>query len=33
LQHKVNETLDAHVKGLVQLRNPKGAPPEHLAFI
>jgi MoaA/NifB/PqqE/SkfB family radical SAM enzyme len=33
LQHKVNETLDAHVKGLVQLRNPNGAAPEHLAFI
>ena len=26
-------TLDAHVKGLVQLRNPNGAQPEHLAFI
>ena len=33
LQHKVNETLDAHVKGLVQLRLPSGQKPEHLAFI
>ncbi len=33
LQHKVNETLDAHVKGLVQLRRPSGAQPDHLAFV
>ena len=33
LQHKVNETLDAHMKGLVQLRAARGAPPEHLNFV
>ena len=33
LQHKVNEVLDAHQKGLVQLRRPEGAPPQHLSFI
>lgn len=33
LQHKVNEVLDAHSKGLVQLSTPSGAPPQHLAFV
>ena len=33
LQHKVNEVLDAHQKGLVELRRPSGAAPPHLAFI
>ena len=33
LQHKVNETLDAEVKGLVQLRRPDQPEPQHLAFI
>ena len=33
LQHKVNETLDAHKKGLITLRTPEGPLPEHLAFI
>jgi len=33
LQHKVNEALDAHKKGQIDLRPPKGAPPEHLNFI
>jgi len=33
LQHKVNETLDAAQKGLVELRTPSGAAPQHLAFV
>lgn len=33
LQHKVNETLDDYQKGLIQLRRPAGAPPQHLDFL
>lgn len=33
LQHKVNETLDAHRKGLITLAEPKAPPPQHLNFI
>lgn len=33
LQHKVNEALDAHVKGRGTLIRPKGAPPPHLDFV
>ena len=33
LQHKVNEVLDAEVKGLVQLRRPDSPAPQHLSFI
>jgi MoaA/NifB/PqqE/SkfB family radical SAM enzyme len=33
LQHKVNEALDAHVKGLAVLRTPSGKPPAHLDFV
>lgn len=33
LQHKVNEALDAHVKGRITLDAPDGAPPQHLSFI
>jgi len=33
LQHKVNEVLDAHTKGLVQLGTPGGAPPAHIDFV
>ena len=33
LQHKVNETLDAHRKGNLDLQTPAGGPPQHLAFI
>jgi MoaA/NifB/PqqE/SkfB family radical SAM enzyme len=33
LQHKVNETLDAHAKGLVQLTTPRGAAPAHIDFV
>ena len=33
LQHKVNEALDAHVKGLRPLRKPTGAVPQHIDFI
>jgi MoaA/NifB/PqqE/SkfB family radical SAM enzyme len=33
LQHKVNEALDGYMKGLVELRRPDGAPPQHLSFI
>jgi len=33
LQHKVNEVLDATVKGQIDFRRPEGAAPEHLNFI
>ena len=33
LQHKVNEALDAYLKGEVELATPEGTPPEHLSFI
>jgi MoaA/NifB/PqqE/SkfB family radical SAM enzyme len=33
LQHKVNETLDAHRKGMITLRDPPGALPQHINFI
>ena len=34
LQHKVNEALDAHVKGLINLKNPKNVEqPNHLNFV
>tara|TARA_R110000824_G_scaffold278603_1_gene466875 strand:- start:34 stop:1191 length:1158 start_codon:yes stop_codon:yes gene_type:complete len=33
LQHKVNETLDNHVKGTNVLRRPTGVEPEHVNFI
>jgi MoaA/NifB/PqqE/SkfB family radical SAM enzyme len=33
LQHKVNESLDAHKKGLTELRRPSGALPLHLDFV
>ena len=33
LQHKVNEALDAHVKGQIALQVPSGALPNHLNFI
>ncbi|HLQ32314.1 MAG TPA: radical SAM protein [Chloroflexota bacterium] len=33
LQHKVNEYLDGYKKGLVQLGEPVGSPPQHLAFV
>jgi MoaA/NifB/PqqE/SkfB family radical SAM enzyme len=33
LQHKVNEVLDAHSKGLVQLTTPRGAAPAHIDFV
>ena len=33
LQHKVNEALDAFVKGDVAIDVPAGAPPQHLAFV
>lgn len=33
LQHKVNQTLDAHLKGRQILHPPAGAPPQHLSFI
>jgi MoaA/NifB/PqqE/SkfB family radical SAM enzyme len=33
LQHKVNETLDAHMKGKIKLQTPQGSPPQHLSFI
>ncbi|WP_199231448.1 radical SAM protein [Azospirillum sp. TSO35-2] len=33
LQHKVNEVLDAHLKGHITLEKPIGSPPQHLSFI
>lgn len=33
LQHKVNEVLDAHTKGLIDLKMPDGPAPQHLSFI
>lgn len=33
LQHKVNQALDAHVKGQITLHVPEGTPPQHLSFI
>jgi len=33
LQHKVNETLDAHKKAQGDLQTPTGPPPQHLNFI
>jgi MoaA/NifB/PqqE/SkfB family radical SAM enzyme len=33
LQHKVNQTLDAHLKGRHILHPPVGDPPQHLSFI
>jgi MoaA/NifB/PqqE/SkfB family radical SAM enzyme len=33
LQHKVNEALDAHVKGQINIDQPAGSPPMHVNFI
>ena len=33
LQHKVNEYLDGHMKGLIELKEPQGNPPDHLGFL
>jgi MoaA/NifB/PqqE/SkfB family radical SAM enzyme len=33
LQHKVNEALDDHQRGLVALKRPPGPPPPHLEFL
>ena len=33
LQHKVNEFLDARRKGYAELKEPSGAPPQHLSFV
>lgn len=33
LQHKVNEVLDAHTKGLVQLSTPRTPAPAHIDFV
>lgn len=33
LQHKVNEALDAHAKGLITLKQPSGPAPLHTNFI
>lgn len=33
LQHKVNQALDAHLKGRHTLHTPNGNPPQHLSFI
>ena len=33
LQHKVNEALDDHVKGIRRIKKPSGNKPDHLSFI
>ncbi len=33
LQHKVNETLDAHIKGKINLAQPQGNMPQHINFV
>jgi MoaA/NifB/PqqE/SkfB family radical SAM enzyme len=33
LQHKVNEALDAHAKGQIELVRPDGPLPPHLSFV
>jgi len=33
LQHKVNEALDAHMKGQITLRRPAGQIPQHINFV
>jgi len=33
LQHKVNEALDAHMKGQISLRRPAGQIPQHINFV
>ena len=33
LQHNVNETLDAHMKGRIELQAPAGDPPAHINFV
>ncbi len=33
LQHKVNQALDAHIKGRHVIQPPTGTPPQHLSFI
>lgn len=33
LQHKVNEALDAHMKGRLKIVQPSGSPPAHLDFV
>jgi len=33
LQHKVNEALDDHVKGIREIKKPSGNKPNHLSFI
>jgi hypothetical protein len=33
IQHKVNETLDAYVKGNVNLETPEGDIPPHINFL
>lgn len=33
LQHKVNEVLDAHRRGVVELRRPAGEQPAHIDFV
>ena len=33
LQHKFNEAIDNHVKGISKIEKPKGPQPQHLNFI
>ena len=33
LQHKVNEALDDHVKGKIEIKKPNLTKPQHLSFI
>jgi hypothetical protein len=33
LQHKFNEALDNHVKGIKEIKKPEGQIPEHINFV
>ena len=33
LQHKLNEYLDEHIKGRLELAEPSSPPPQHINFI
>ena len=33
LQHNVNEVLDAHIKGKIDIKRPEGLAPDHINFV
>ena len=33
LQHNVNEALDAHIKGKIDIKRPEGSTPDHINFV